>query len=159
LNQRGRIESVACDEVAFRTLARELVPWADQLAIIAAVDAVADRFAKLEWNRSAQFDSQIRNTAPRVEFVRRNDRLCRTNLYTFDTSAAVLARGRIHRQGQVDIKFAEKKPRTRILADQIGVLADPAQASIARERLLQHRRGIDEGAIAERADLRSDAVG
>src|SRR5258708_2416655 len=149
---------MACDEIRFRTLARELVPGADQLAIVAAVDAVADSFAKLDGNRFTQFDRQIRDTAPRVEFVGRDNRLRRTNLYTFDTGAAMIAGRRIDRQRQVDVKLAEKKPRTRIFVDQIGVLADPAEARIARERLLQHRRGVDEGAIAERADLHGDAL-
>ena len=39
------------------------------------------------------------------------------------------------------------------------VLADPAESGVARERFLQHRRRIDEGAIAERADFVGDAVG
>ena len=37
-------------------------------------------------------------------------------------------------------------------AMQVGVLADPAEPGIARERLLQHRRRVDEHAVAERSD-------
>jgi len=39
------------------------------------------------------------------------------------------------------------------------MFADPAQAGIARQRAFQHRGGVDEGAVAERADGGLDAAG
>ena len=50
-------------------------------------------------------------------------------------------------------------PRAGHAAEQVRVLADPAESGIARECLLQHRRRIDEGAIAERTYLSRDAIG
>ena len=39
------------------------------------------------------------------------------------------------------------------------MLADPAQAGVARERLLEHGRAVDEYAIAELADAFGDRIG
>ena len=64
--------------------------------------------------------------------------------------------GCIRRQRQVGEDLAEKEPRAGIARDEIGVLADPAEAGIARERVLEHRRGVDAHAVAERADARCD---
>ena len=46
----------------------------------------------------------------------------------------------IDRQGQVHVDLAEEEPRAAILVDQTGVLADPAQPGVPRQRALQHRR-------------------
>ena len=69
------------------------------------------------------------------------------------------ARRRVDRQRQVDVDLAEEEPRAAVLVDQAGVLADPAQARVARERAFEHRRRIDEHAMPERPDLAGDAVG
>ena len=42
--------------------------------------------------------------------------------------------------------------------DQAGVLADPAETGVACKRTFQDRRGIDEGAIAERSDIPCHAI-
>ncbi len=53
--------------------ARELVPRADREAVVAAVDAVADRGAKLDRDRPRVLDRQVRDAAARVELVRRGE--------------------------------------------------------------------------------------
>src|SRR5262245_57375598 len=53
----------------------ELVPRAGQLAVVAAVDAVADQWTKLLRDRAVVLDGQIGNAAPRVEPVWRDDGL------------------------------------------------------------------------------------
>ena len=52
---------------------RKLVPRADQLAVVAAVDAIADRAAKLQRNRTGEFDGEVGNAAPCIQPVRRDD--------------------------------------------------------------------------------------
>ena len=64
------------------------------------------------------------------------------------------AGGLIHRQRQIGEDLAEEEPRARVAGDQVGVLADPAQAGIARQRFLQHRRAVDTDPVAERPDAR-----
>ena len=64
------IQSVAHGEVALSSGACEFVPGASQLAVIAAVDAIADGTAKLERDRSGEFDGEIGNAASGVEPVR-----------------------------------------------------------------------------------------
>jgi hypothetical protein len=46
-----------------------------------------------------------------------------------------------------------------VAVDQAGVLADPAQSGIARQCPFQHGGRVDEGAVAERADLGLHALG
>ncbi len=67
--------------------------------------------------------------------------------------------GRIDRQRQVGVELAEEEPGAGVARQQVGVLADPAQAGLLRQRLFQHRSAVDEGAVAERPDLCLDAVG
>ena len=67
--------------------------------------------------------------------------------------------GRIHRQGQVGVEFAEEEPAASVAVDQAGVLADPAESGIARECALEHWRGIHEHPVAEFAHRGADAVG
>ena len=48
---------------------------------------------------------------------------------------------------------AEKQPRAEVAGDEIGVLALPAEPGLGRERLLHHRRRVDEDlhlAVGER---------
>ncbi|MCY1446662.1 hypothetical protein D9M71_632450 [compost metagenome] len=67
--------------------------------------------------------------------------------------------GRIDGQRQVDVQLAEKEPAAGLLVEQQGVLADPAEPGLLRQGLFQHRRAVDEGAMAERADGLLDAIG
>jgi hypothetical protein len=60
--------------------------------------------------------------------------------------------GRIHGQGQVGEELAQHELRAGGRVDEVGVLADPAEAGVARERLLHHGPGVHEGAVAEGTD-------
>src|SRR5450631_4530773 len=63
LDELRVVQAVPHGEAFLGRGAREFVPWANQLAVIATVDAIADRTAKLEWNRADQLDGEIGNTA------------------------------------------------------------------------------------------------
>src|SRR5690349_318157 len=56
LDQRRAIQAIAHLEVFFRRWLRKAVPRADELAIVAAVDAVADERAQLFRNRALVLD-------------------------------------------------------------------------------------------------------
>ena len=56
----------------------------------------------------------------------------------------MIALGFVRRQVEVGEDRAEKQPRAEFAADEIGVLALPAEAGRRGERLLHHRRGVDE---------------
>ena len=88
-DERCRVEPVARLEIRLDGFLRELVPRAHELAIVAAVDAVADQRAQFDGNAAAQFDGQIGDAAPRIELVRRDDRLRRTDVDAARAGAAV----------------------------------------------------------------------
>src|SRR5260370_42090129 len=69
------VEAVAHGEVGIGRLLRVLVPWAHDLAIVAAVDAVAHERPQLLGNRAGVLDGEIRDAAARVELVGTDDRL------------------------------------------------------------------------------------
>src|SRR2546425_11621578 len=94
LGQGGPVEPVPYRKVIFPGNPREPVPWADRLAIVAAVDPVADQRAQLFGNRALVLDGQVRDAAPRVELVRSADRLGGAYVDAFLTGSAVfLCRG------------------------------------------------------------------
>ena len=67
----GAVQRVARVEVGQRRALRVLVPRADELAVVAAVDAVADQRPQLERDRPVVLDRQVGDAAPRIEPVRR----------------------------------------------------------------------------------------
>ena len=60
-------------EILFVRELRIAVPRADQLAVVAAVDAVADKRSKFLWNGPFQFDSEVGDAAARINGVRLDD--------------------------------------------------------------------------------------
>jgi hypothetical protein len=139
-----------------RTLGK-LVPGADQLAVVAAVDAVGHQRAQLQRNRPRVFDRQIRNAAPRVQPPRRDDGLRGADADAGTAAAAVLGHRLGRRQRQVHIDFAQKKHRARIAAQHQCVFAAPALAAARGQLGLEHRRRIGERAKAHRPDVCGDA--
>ena len=133
------IEPVPRLEIRMRGGARELVPRAHELAVVAAVDAVAQHAAQFHRNRAVQLDGEIGNAAPRIELIGRGDRAGGTGGNAGRAGAAVRAGGLVHRQRQVGEDLADEEIRAGVARDQVGVLADPAEAGVARQRLLQHR--------------------
>src|ERR1700690_2971886 len=74
--QRRRRQVVTRGELRFAADARELVPRADREAIVTTVNAVADQGPELRRNRPLVLDRQIRNAAPRIEFIGRGKGGC-----------------------------------------------------------------------------------
>ena len=152
LGQSRRIERMAHAKIRMRRVAREFVPWAHQLAVIAAVDAISQRGAQRRRNRALELDRQVGNAAARIELIRAPRSLrsgrpeCRPRNCRNGRRAGVSGR-----QRQVGEYLADEEPRAGVAGDQVGVLADPAQPGIARQRLLEHRRTVDEHPIAVRA--------
>jgi len=73
----GRIQSMAGFEIGLAAQAREAVPRAHQLAVVATEDAVADQRPQRFRDRTAKLDREIGNTAPGIEPIRPEDRLGR----------------------------------------------------------------------------------
>src|SRR5688572_26062360 len=80
LDQRRAIEAVPRLEIVLGAWLREPVPGTDQLAIVAAVHAVADKRAKLLRDRALVLDGEVRDAATGIELVRTPDRLRRADV-------------------------------------------------------------------------------
>ena len=78
-------------------LAGETVPWADSLAVIAAIDAVADQRTQLYRNAALELDRQVGDAAARIELERRDDRRGRTDINAGIATAAVFLSGVVDR--------------------------------------------------------------
>ena len=76
----GATRSAARRSFASRRRARELVPRADGEAIVAAIDAVADRGAELARDRALVLDGQVGDAAPRIELVGRREGVGRADV-------------------------------------------------------------------------------
>ena len=68
---------MARGEIRFRGELRKLVPWAHQLTVVAAEDAVADGRTQVFGNAALELNGQIGNAAFCVQSVRPEDGLCR----------------------------------------------------------------------------------
>ena len=99
LDECHGVETVADGKVAQLAQLGEAVPWAGELTIVAAIDAIADQRAQLFGNAALEFDSEIRDAAPRVELIRGDDGLGGADLETLLTSPSMLDLRRIDRQG------------------------------------------------------------
>ena len=159
LQQRGAVQRRARVEVGKRRDLGVLVPRAHQLAVVAAVDAVAEQRPQRFGDRAVVFDGQVGDAAPRIQLVGRDDGLRRTHI---DAGAAAAAMGRGRRRGrqrQVDEDLAQEEHRAAVALQRQRVLAAPADAAARGQFHLQHRRRIGEHARAQRADLFGQAVG
>ena len=67
-------------EVGFAGCLGKFIPRTDQLAVVAAVDAVTHRGAQILGNHPVIFDGQIRDTFARVEHPRVDERAGRTGI-------------------------------------------------------------------------------
>ena len=105
--QRRRIEVGARGKLRLPSGARELVPRADGQAVVAAIDAIADRGSKLPRDRALVLDREIGDAAPRVEPIGRRERACRTRV---EAGAALSAMVRFRRVGR-QLEVGEDAPR------------------------------------------------
>ena len=138
---------------------RELVPGANQLAVVAAINAVAHQRPELQRNGSGVFYGQVGNAAPGIELVRRNDGPRGADIDAGAAGAAVRRHRGAGRQSQVHIDFTEEEHRARLAVEQQRVLAAPALAAAGSQLSLQHRRRVGEGAMAQFFDMRGDPLG
>src|SRR5690554_4367253 len=118
---------------AFARGLRELVPGADGKTIIATVNPVAHRLAKLARDMPFFLDGEIGDAAPRIEFVRRGERPCRASIKAAMTRAAMIVMRRIGRDVERGEDRTEKEPGTKFSRHEICVLALPAKPGRLRE--------------------------
>lgn len=142
-------EALALIKIGQRAALREPVPRANELAVVAAVNAVADQGAKLWRNRPGMFNRQVRDAAPRVKPVGRNDGLGRAHGDAGAATAAMPRHRRARRQGHIDINFTEKKHRPRFPVEQQRVLAAPALPTAGGQLGFEHRGRVGEGAVTK----------
>src|SRR5512135_2407657 len=91
LDQGRAVQAIAHLKVLFVGYARKTIPGADQLAVVATVDAVADQLPQLLRNGALVLDREVGDAAPGVEPVRGGDRLRRADV---DTASAGRTRSR-----------------------------------------------------------------
>ena len=144
LGERRRFEIGARLQLLLARRDGELVPWADGETVVAAIDAVADRVAEVVRDRSRVLDREVGDAAARVELVGRGKGVGRAGVEAGAARAAMVRFRRVRRQFRGGEDRAEEEPRAEVAADEVGVLALPAEAGLFRERLLHHRRGVDE---------------
>jgi len=124
--------------------AGKFVPRTDRQTIVAAIDPVAQRLAEFQRDRILQLDSQVGNTAPRIEPVGHRKSGSRAGILASRAGTATVAARWVRFKFQRGIDRPEEQPRTMVAADQVGVFALPAEARRFAERLFHHRRRIDE---------------
>ena len=88
----------------------EFVPRADGQAVVAAVDAIADRGSQLARDRALMLDRQVGDAAPRVDPVGRGERLGRTGVEAGAALSAMVRFGRVGRQLEVGEDRAQEQP-------------------------------------------------
>src|SRR5882672_6451783 len=159
LDQLGAVQAVAYPEVGLGGDPRVAVPGANELAVVAAEDPVADEGAKLDRDAPLELDREVGNAASRVQLVGRDDGARRADVDAFAAAAAMVLYGSIHRKRQVGVDVPEKEERPRLAGNQHGVLASPAQPRFARQLDLHHRRRVGEHAVTVSADFLRDRLG
>ena len=85
------IQPVTDRKVALVSRAGEFVPGTDQLAVVTAIDAITHKRPKFQRNRALVLNSEIRNAAARIQFVRSDDGLGRAYVDAFLAGTAMLA--------------------------------------------------------------------
>ena len=104
------VEPMPGREVRFRCWLRILVPGTEELAVIAAVDAISHRLAEFDRDRVFQLDGEIRDAAPRIKFVRADDGLRRTDVDARRAGSAMGGNRCVDGQFQVRKDLAQEEP-------------------------------------------------
>src|SRR5437660_328509 len=107
-----------------------VVPWTDVLADITAKDVMPDGFAEFFWNVAALLNSEISDAAAGVHLAGCEDGLCGTGIDTARATSATVSRRHIGLEFQRGQHHTQEEPRTQLLIDDAGVLANPAYARI-----------------------------
>ena len=101
-------------------------------------------FAELVRDRPLVLDGEVGDAAPRIEPVGRREGVGRADVEAGAAGAAMIGLRRVGRQLGAGEDRAEEQPGAELAADEIGVLALPAEAGRGGERLFHQRRGVDE---------------
>src|SRR5665213_339797 len=101
------IEAVPHGEVPLGGGTGEFIPRARELAVIAAVDAIADRAAKLQGYGAVELDGEVGNAAPRVETIGRNDGAGVAGGHAGAACSAVRGTGRLLRQFEAQVDLSQ----------------------------------------------------
>ena len=123
----------------------EAVPRADREAIVAAVDAIADRLAEFVRDRPVMLDRQIGNAAPGIEPMRRRESVGRAGGQAAGAGAAAMRRSR--RVGP-QLELVRIAPRNSQLPwsrlTRLVCLPCQPMPGRLRQRLFHDRRRVDE---------------
>src|SRR5690606_7963567 len=133
LDEPCPVEALAGGKVAERSRTREAVPRTGELAVVAAVDPVADRRAQRFGNRTLVLDGEVRDAAPRVQPVGRDDRAGGAGVDAAGAAPAVLADRLVGRQREIGVERADEEGRAAAGVEQQRVLAAPPQAGAPGE--------------------------
>ena len=131
------------------------VPGANVLTDVAAEDVASDAWAQVFWNLATLFDGQVGDAEAGVEFTGRDNGVGGTGGYAAGAGSATIGGG----QAGVEVIFrqivlpeiersqdyAEEEPRSELLVDDAGVLADPSYARVFGVDTLDKRAGVDVG--------------
>ena len=104
----------------------------------------ADRGAQFARDRPGMLDREVGDAAARIELVRRREGLGRAGIEAGPARAAMIGFCCIRDQHRVSQHHAQEEPGAEFAADQVRMLALPAQTGLGRQRLFHQRRGIDE---------------
>ena len=101
LDERRVVEAVAHrGEIRLGRRLREAVPRAHELAVVAAIDAVADQRAQLLGDAPCELDGEVGDAAPRVELVGRDDRAGGADVDAARAGAAMSVAGGVAGSGR-----------------------------------------------------------
>src|SRR5579875_2521292 len=99
---------------------------------------IAYPLPQIAWDRAVMLDGEIGDATPRIDPVRRGKGVGRAgDLARLARSAGVAGR-RIGLELQLGHQAAEQQPAAMLAADEIGVLALPAEPGGLPQRLLHH---------------------
>ena len=106
----------------------EAVPWTGVEAIVTSVNAVADEWTEVLWNRPLVFDCEVGNTSWRIDMMRARNRTGRAGRHAGRALAAVVRLGWVGLEGEGGEQLGQKKPGAEPAMDLDGRLAIPAEA-------------------------------
>ena len=90
------------------------------------------------------FDGEVGDAARRIEPVGRRESIGRADVEAACAGAAAVRMRFVGRDVERGVDLAQEQPRAMSARDEVGVLALPADPGALRQRLLHHRRSIDE---------------
>ena len=119
------VQSMPDCEILLGRGPRELVPGTDQLAVIATVDAIADRAAKFCGDAPGQLNGQVGDAAPCIETVGRDDGAGRARGHAGAAGAAVRGARLVWRQFKIQICASCSSQRLTIVIRSLRRDSDP----------------------------------